>query len=565
MLKDEVRTLSYRQAIQNNPHLFKDKVVLDVGCGTGILCMFAARAGAKKVIGVDMSNIIDQAREIVAANRLDDVITLVKGKLEEVDLGLGPNGKVDVIVSEWMGYFLLYESMLDTVLLARDLYLAPDGIMMPDSATLYLSAIEDQDYKEEKIDFWDDVYGFDYSCIKEIALREPLVDTVELRSVVCDPAAVKHLDLLTVKKEDLTFASDFQLRVTRNDYVHAFLGWFDIGFEACHKPVRFSTGPHSRYTHWKQTVFYTPETLTVSQGEVISGHLTCAPNARNPRDLDITIQYKLEGANPVEAEMKYKMYVYSRRGRASCVDVANTDVQVLILCAGIEPNDTEKASHSNASSALLTVPEHHLARAADLALELHDAVQQRLGAGRAARHIQVDRDNAVAATHHTVRVVVVAATVRARAHRDHPAGLGHLVVHLAQRGRHLVCERTRDNHNVTLAGRGTENDTQTVLVVARAGGVHHLHGTARKTEGHRPRRALACPVDHLVEGRQRIFWVRKGTYRRYYGASRGSAGSSQSAPPGAEAQPHARCSSGAGHGRRPRGPSRERRHAGLAR
>ncbi|WFD39648.1 type I protein arginine methyltransferase [Malassezia japonica] len=307
MLKDEVRTLSYRQAIQNNPHLFKDKVVLDVGCGTGILCMFAARAGAKKVIGVDMSNIIDQAREIVAANGFDDVITLVKGKLEEVDLGLGPNGKVDVIVSEWMGYFLLYESMLDTVLLARDLYLAPDGIMMPDSATLYLSAIEDQDYKEEKIDFWDDVYGFDYSCIKEIALREPLVDTVELRSVVCDPAAVKHLDLLTVKKEDLTFASDFQLRVTRNDYVHAFLGWFDIGFEACHKPVRFSTGPHSRYTHWKQTVFYTPETLTVSQGEVISGHLTCAPNARNPRDLDISIQYKLEGANPVEAEMKYKM------------------------------------------------------------------------------------------------------------------------------------------------------------------------------------------------------------------------------------------------------------------
>ena len=171
MLKDEVRTLSYRQAIQNNPHLFKGKTVLDVGCGTGILCMFAAKAGAKKVIGVDMSNIIDQARVIVKANGLDNIISLVKGKLEEVDLGLGPDGKVDIIVSEWMGYFLLYESMLDTVLLARDKYLRPDGIMMPDHATLYLSAIEDQEYKEEKIDFWDNVYGFDYSCIKEIALR----------------------------------------------------------------------------------------------------------------------------------------------------------------------------------------------------------------------------------------------------------------------------------------------------------------------------------------------------------------------------------------------------------
>lgn len=50
-----------------------------------------------------------------------------------------------------MGYFLLYESMLDTVLLARDKYLKPDGLIFPDHATLYLAAIEDQDYKEEKI------------------------------------------------------------------------------------------------------------------------------------------------------------------------------------------------------------------------------------------------------------------------------------------------------------------------------------------------------------------------------------------------------------------------------
>lgn len=52
MLKDEVRTMSYRNSIVNNKHLFKDKVVLDVGCGTGILSMFAAQAGAKMVIGV---------------------------------------------------------------------------------------------------------------------------------------------------------------------------------------------------------------------------------------------------------------------------------------------------------------------------------------------------------------------------------------------------------------------------------------------------------------------------------------------------------------------------------
>lgn len=75
-------------------------------------------------------------------------ITLVKGKLEEAEL---PLKEFDIIISEWMGYFLLYESMLDTVLLARDKYLAKGGLIFPDTATLYLAAIEDQDYKEEKI------------------------------------------------------------------------------------------------------------------------------------------------------------------------------------------------------------------------------------------------------------------------------------------------------------------------------------------------------------------------------------------------------------------------------
>lgn len=56
MLKDTVRTGSYRNAIVNNPHLFKDKLVLDVGCGTGILSMFAAKAGAKHVVGVRIVN-----------------------------------------------------------------------------------------------------------------------------------------------------------------------------------------------------------------------------------------------------------------------------------------------------------------------------------------------------------------------------------------------------------------------------------------------------------------------------------------------------------------------------
>jgi len=309
MLKDEVRTKSYRDAIYNNPHIFKDKVVLDVGCGTSILSMFAVKAGAKHVIGVDMSTIIIKAREIVAANGMSDKITLLQGKMEEVEL---PFPEVDIIISEWMGYFLLYESMLDTVLWARDKYLRKDGkgLIFPDKATIFMAGIEDGDYKNEKINFWDNVYGFDYTPLKLTALTEPLVDTVELKAVNTDPCAIVTLDLYTCTTADLNFSLPFSLPVRRTDYIHALVAWFDIEFSGSHKPVRFSTGPHTKYTHWKQTVFYLADVLTVEAGERVTGQLGCRPNDRNRRDLDISIDYKLETEDQgrtADGHCEYKM------------------------------------------------------------------------------------------------------------------------------------------------------------------------------------------------------------------------------------------------------------------
>ncbi|TGZ81377.1 S-adenosyl-L-methionine-dependent methyltransferase [Ascodesmis nigricans] len=307
MLKDDVRTLSYKNAIVNNSHLFKDKVVLDVGCGTGILSMFAVKAGAKHVIGVDMSTIIEKAREIVAVNGMSDKITLLQGKMEEVVL---PVDKVDIIISEWMGYFLLYESMLDTVLLARDKYLVPGGLIFPDKAHIYVAGIEDGEYKDEKIGFWDNVYGFDYSPMKKIALAEPLVDTVDMKAVVTKPCRTFSIDLYTITKEELSFSTPFEIEAERQDLIHAFISWFDIEFTACHKPVYFSTGPHAKYTHWKQTVFYITDYLTVSPGEKIQGRITSKPTEKNPRDLDVTIEYafKPEDSTRAKAEtLRYTM------------------------------------------------------------------------------------------------------------------------------------------------------------------------------------------------------------------------------------------------------------------
>ncbi|XP_053112280.1 protein arginine N-methyltransferase 8 isoform X6 [Hemicordylus capensis] len=223
MLKDEVRTLTYRNSMYHNKHVFKDKIVLDVGSGTGILSMFAAKAGAKKVYG------------------------------------------------------------------------KPGGLMFPDRAALYVVAIEDRQYKDFKIHWWENVYGFDMTCIRDVAMKEPLVDIVDPKQVVTNACLVKEVDIYTVKQEELAFTSAFCLQIQRNDYIHALVTYFNIEFTKCHKKMGFSTAPDAPYTHWKQTVFYLEDYLTVRRGEEIYGTISMKPNEKNVRDLDFTVDLDFKG------------------------------------------------------------------------------------------------------------------------------------------------------------------------------------------------------------------------------------------------------------------------------
>jgi type I protein arginine methyltransferase len=305
MLKDEVRTRTYQSAILDNRHIFKDKIVLDVGCGTGILSMFAIQAGAKHCYGVDCSSIIDQAKLIIDKNGFSDSITLIQGKVEEIEL---PVNSVDILVSEWMGYFLLYESMLDTVLFARDKWLVKDGIIFPDKATMYMSAIEDGAVKRDRIDFWNDVYGFDMTPIQEIALREPVVDVVDAKALVTNSVPILQLDILTCTKEDAAFQANFVLQANRNDFIHGFCAYFECAFTQVHKPIGFSTAPFCRYTHWKQTIFYLHETIIICEGETIRCNISCNPNIKNRRDLDITLNFEVVGARcKIKKELDYRL------------------------------------------------------------------------------------------------------------------------------------------------------------------------------------------------------------------------------------------------------------------
>jgi histone-arginine methyltransferase CARM1 len=141
MLEDDIRTGIYRKAILDNRELFEGKIVMDVGAGTSILSIFAAQAGAKKVYAVEASNMADHAKALIAHNDLNHIIEVICAKIEDI-----PDeriGKVDIIVSEPLGFYLVNERMLETYVIARDKFLKPNGMMFPKSSDLYIVPFED--------------------------------------------------------------------------------------------------------------------------------------------------------------------------------------------------------------------------------------------------------------------------------------------------------------------------------------------------------------------------------------------------------------------------------------
>jgi len=161
---------------------------------------------------------------------------------------------------------------------------------MPDRGVLYLAGLEDASYKQQKVHFWDNVYNYNMSCVKQLVIDEPLVDVVDPTKVCTMCAPVLDINLYTVKKEDLDFNSTVELHVKRNDGCHALVAWFEVEFSKCHCKTGFSTGPHYQGTHWKQTVFYLPKDLMDTQDTKLQVGISVERNyGENRRQLNISL------------------------------------------------------------------------------------------------------------------------------------------------------------------------------------------------------------------------------------------------------------------------------------
>ncbi|MBA0746317.1 hypothetical protein Gogos_008850, partial [Gossypium gossypioides] len=292
MISDKIRTDAYRQALLKNPSLLNGAVVMDVGCGTGILSLFAAQAGASRVISIEASEkMATVATQIAKDNGLwwsktdsegnkscTGVIEVVNRMVEDLDksIQIQPHS-VDILVSEWMGYCLLYESMLSSVLFARDRWLKRGGAILPDTATIFVAGFGKGG---TSLPFWENVYGFNMSYIgKEVvedAAKFPIVDIINHHDLVTDAAVLQSFDLATMKPDEVDFTATAELEAKNDTLDHkatACYGvvlWFETGFTSrfCKEmPTVLSTSPYTPKTHWLQTILTFREPISVASSK----------------------------------------------------------------------------------------------------------------------------------------------------------------------------------------------------------------------------------------------------------------------------------------------------------
>lgn len=165
--------------------------------------------------------------------------------------------------------------------------------MLPDRAIMYVAAIEDGQFKNEKKQFWEDVYGVNMNCLTPTVMREPLIDIVPESMIMTTPCKILELNLCTMKGSDVEFSSKYKIESLHDDKVHAMISWWDCIFSELKNPVTLSTSPFERSTHWKQTVFYTEFDLQVKKGDLITGSIANRKSHKNYRELDIKISYHL--------------------------------------------------------------------------------------------------------------------------------------------------------------------------------------------------------------------------------------------------------------------------------
>jgi hypothetical protein len=219
LLQDEVRTNAFREAIRQC--VTSDSVVLDLGTGSGILALFAAEAGARRVFAIDATHSADLASFLTRHLGFGDRIQVFHDHSTKVEL---PE-PADILVTETLGAFAFDERILSSVIDARARLLKPAAIIIPRRIELYLVPVDDASIYDARVTWWSGKpYGFDFSPLAVFASNIVFVGSVGSASFLAPPARVIDVDLATIVAADVEGRVHFA--AARAATLYGFAGWF---------------------------------------------------------------------------------------------------------------------------------------------------------------------------------------------------------------------------------------------------------------------------------------------------------------------------------------------------
>jgi precorrin-6B methylase 2 len=272
MLRDEVRNEAYRKAIV--AAVRPGDAVLDMGAGTGILSIFAAQAGARKVYAVERTKIALVARRMVERNGFADRIEIIEADLEDIRL---PE-KVDVLVSEWMGGFGVDENMLAPLVMGRDRWLKPAGRIVPERVTAFMAPVWMPECDEDLRHWRARPHGVDMSVVADITALEtsmPL-NPIGAQDILAPPQRMWTHDAYTCSLEeaDRSFETRLSFVATRPGTMSNVAMWFSADFLGS-PPL--TNRPGAPETHWGRFVFPLERAVAVGEGTPIEVEFHCDP------------------------------------------------------------------------------------------------------------------------------------------------------------------------------------------------------------------------------------------------------------------------------------------------
>lgn len=269
MALDRVRNAAYAAAL--GQVIGPETVVLDLGAGTGVHGLMAARMGARRVYLVEPEDIISVAEEIAAANGLRDRVECIQGRIEDVAL---PE-PVDVIVSVLTGNFLVTEDLLQTLFYARDRVLKPGGALVPSAATMEAVPVSAPLLHEDSIAAWSVTqHGVDLGAARPYAGNTVFYRSEELRNVpmLAQPQVIHTLDFHRDEYGPIKLEATYE--ILTSGACHGWVGWSSmlLGNQW------LSTSPHATSVHWSQAFLPLDPPVAFTRGERVVFTLSRAPH-----------------------------------------------------------------------------------------------------------------------------------------------------------------------------------------------------------------------------------------------------------------------------------------------